>query len=176
MFIFHLEDHHFQSNGCFKFYFFIFQNPRWYVNGQKFLNMLRTLATTLNIETDRPYRSNECPTSNISSVLIKQIGRKHHRDVLIYFIIILCVASTVKANYSLWLFSIFVVALLSMFLFLAVIWRGSEKLIIDLNIFFSTKESKKIRNFRILNVQIRKFRILKTKIRKFRILNFRIPK
>ena len=56
------------------------------------------------------------------------------------------------------------------------IQRGSEKLIIDLNIFFSTKESKKIRNFRILNVRIRKFRILKTKIRKFRILNFRIPK
>ena len=44
------------------------------------------------LETDKPYGSSECPISIFSGVLIKQIGRKYHREVLIYIIIIRCAA------------------------------------------------------------------------------------
>ena len=45
VFIFHLEDHHFQSGRFFEFWFLIFKTKMRYENGQKCLNSLRTLDT-----------------------------------------------------------------------------------------------------------------------------------
>jgi len=68
VFIFHLEDHHFQSNGCFSLFLFLFKIHDDTENGHKCLILLKKRAIALDMETDGPYRSNECPISNISSV------------------------------------------------------------------------------------------------------------